>query len=200
MDDWVLYNQGLPMINVCTFLQVDYCGGHIRAAGTRGVHQAPLFEPSSVLAGFMVDRTRLNLASPCVSQSIHASAVSVVRCEGATYEWTFEGGQVVDTNGPDAWVDYQEAGTFDVTLTVTDAEGASDTWTWSDLVEVVDEPVVPTEGFKKALKEANSLLSTGAWKPTDTPGSRHTTWLTWTMEWHNSPTTGSTRRAPTTFS
>ena len=43
MDDWVLYNQGLPMINVCTFLQVDYCGGHIRAAGTRGVHQAPLF-------------------------------------------------------------------------------------------------------------------------------------------------------------
>ena len=152
MDDWVLYNQGLPMVNVCTFLQVDYCGGHIRAAGTRGVHQAPLFEPSSVLAGFMVDRTRLNLASPCVSQSIHASALSVVRCEGATYEWTFEGGQVVDTNGPDAWVDYQEAGTFDVTLTVTDAEGASDTWTWSDLVEVVDEPVVPTEGFQEGFE------------------------------------------------
>ena len=152
MDDWVLYNQGLPMINVCTFLQVDYCGGHIRAAGTRGVHQAPLFEPSSVLAGFMVDRTRLNLASPCVSKPIHASAVSVIRCEGATYEWTFEGGQVVDTNGPDAWVDYQEAGTFDVTLTVTDAEGASDTWTWSDLVEVVDEPVVPTEGFQEGFE------------------------------------------------
>jgi len=76
----------------------------------------------------------------------------VVRCEGATYEWTFDGGQVVEANGPDAWVDYPEAGTFDVTLTVTDAEGAFDTWTWVGLVEVVDEPVVPTEGFQEGFE------------------------------------------------
>ena len=152
MEDWELYNDGLPMINVCTFLQADYCGGHIRTAGTRGVHQASFYEPSSVRAGFMVDRTRLNLATPCAADPIHVSAVSVVRCEEATYDWSIEGGQVVEANGPDVWVDFQEAGTFDITLTVTDADGASDTWTWVDLVEVVDEPVVTSDGFLEGFE------------------------------------------------
>ena len=119
-------------------------------------------------------------------QSLRVTAHSrVCRVGGslrrATYEWTFEGGQVVDVNGPDAWVDYQEAGTFDVTLTVTDAEGASDTWTWIDLVEVVDEPVVPTEGFQEGF-EGGQFLRALAPGNQRTPWSRHTTWLTRTME------------------
>ena len=81
MDDWLLYNTGLPMINVCTFMQADYCGGHIRTAGTRGVHQAEFYAPSEVLSGFMADRTRINLASPCQVSPIHFSAVPVALCE-----------------------------------------------------------------------------------------------------------------------
>jgi len=149
MEDWVLYNEGLPMVNVNTFLQADYCGGHIRSAGTRGVHQAEFYAPSSVLAGFMADRTRINLATPCETAPVHFSAVSVVRCEGATYAWEFPGGTVLAIEGPDAWVEYVTEGTHSVTLTVTDAEGQTDTWTWADLVEVVDEPVIPSDGFEE---------------------------------------------------
>ena len=121
MEDWELYNDGLPMINV------HLPAGGITAAaysdgGDPGVHQASFYEPSSVRAGFMVDRTRLNLATPCAADPIHVSAVSVVRCEEATYDWSIEGGQIVEANGPDVWVDFQESGTFDITLTVTDAD------------------------------------------------------------------------------
>jgi len=149
LDDWVLYSDGLPMINVNTFLQADYCGGHIRTAGTRGVHQAAFYAPSDVLAGFMADRTDVNLASPCQQDPIHFSAVSVVRCDGATYEWTFGGGTVLAIEGPEAWVAFDQEGTYDVGLTVTDADGTTDTWTWEDLIEVVNAPVVSDEGFQE---------------------------------------------------
>ncbi len=147
MDDWLLYNTGLPMINVSTFLQPDYCGGHIRTAGTRGVHQSEFKEPSSVLAGFMADRRRINLASPCTVSPIHFASVSVALCDGAQYQWDFPGGESSGEGESEAWVWYQEEGTFPVTLTVTDAEGNSDSWTWENMIEVVNEPVVQAGGF-----------------------------------------------------
>lgn len=150
MEDWLLYNAGLPLINVATFVQADYCGGHIRAAGTRGVHQADFHEPSDVLAGFMADRRRINLASPCTVEPIHFASVSVALCAEAQYEWDFPGGEAYLGEGDqagEAWVWYEDEGVFPVTLTVTDANGNSDAWTWDNMVEVVNEPVVPAGGF-----------------------------------------------------
>jgi len=147
MDDWELYNAGLPLINVSTFVQADYCGGHIRTAGTRGVHQADFYQPSEVLAGFMANRTRINLSSPCQVEPIHFSATSVVLCDGALYSWDFPGGETLEINGEEAWVAYDSVGNYPVTLTVTDTEGNSDTWTWEGMIEVVNEPVVPEGGF-----------------------------------------------------
>ena len=147
LDDWMLYNTGLPAINVSTFLQADYCGGHIRAAGTRGVHQAPFYEASNVLAAFMADHTAINLASPCIAESVQFSDVSVVRCDGAVYAWEFPGGTPALASGTNPVVMYESPGDYDVTLTVTDSEGTSDSWTWSNMIQVVDEPVVPDAGF-----------------------------------------------------
>ena len=114
----------------------------------------------------------IEFGHPCVPHPIHVSAVSVVRCEGANYEWSFEGGQVVEANGPDVWVDFQEAGTFDISLTVTNSEGESDTWTWVDLVEVVDEPVVTSDGFTEGFESGQFHQCTGGWKQTDTLGEQ----------------------------
>ena len=147
MEDWTLYNTGLPAINVSTFLQPDYCGGHIRTAGTRGVHQAEFYAPSDVLAGFMASTTSVNLASPCDAAPIRFMDVSVARCEGATYEWGFPGGSPSVASGEEVWVAYDEVGAFDVMLTVTDALGASDTWTWENMIDVVNVPVLPAGGF-----------------------------------------------------
>ncbi len=147
MDDWLLYNTGLPAINVCTFLQPDYCGGQIRTAGTRGVHQAEFYAPSELLAGFMADRTQINLASPCSVDPVRFVDVSVAPCEGTIYAWEFPGGMPSTASGLDVSVLYENVGNHDVTLTVTDAEGTSDAWTWSGMIEVVDVPVVPEGGF-----------------------------------------------------
>ena len=153
MNDWLLYNTGLPMINVCTFMQADYCGGHIRTAGTRGVHEAEFYSPSEVLSGFMVDRRHINLASPCQASPIHFSAVPVAICEGITYTWDFYGGSVLDEAGAEVWVAYETEGLYPVTLTVTDGDGNSDTWTWEDIIEVVNVPVVPSMGFSENFNE-----------------------------------------------
>lgn len=147
MVDWELFNTGLPVITPATFLQADYCGGAIRAAGSRSVHESPFYSTSNVQAAFMADRTELNLASPCSTTPIHFSDVSVVRCEGAEYVWTFEGGMPESATGPDVYVSFNLAGEYDVTLTVTDLDGATDTITWTDLISVTSDEVVSGEGF-----------------------------------------------------
>ena len=95
----------------------------ICTAGTRGVHQAEFYAPSEVLSGFMADRTRINLASPCQVSPIHFSASPFALCEGATYTWDFTGGALLANVGPEAWVAYETEGVYPVALTVTDANG-----------------------------------------------------------------------------
>ena len=149
MSDWELFNAGLPLFTSATFLQPDYCGGNIRAAGPRSVHQSPFYSESQVQAGFMADRTEINLGSPCHAEPIHFSDVSVAKCEGTTYDWTFEGGSPSTANGTDVYVDYDTVGDFDVTLTVTQADGSTDTKVWSDLISVSQDPVVDYWGLEE---------------------------------------------------
>jgi len=149
MDNWELFNSGLPMFTAATFLQPDYCGGNIRVAGPRSVHQSPFYSDSEVQAAFMASQTELNLASPCHPNPIHFSDVSVAKCEGATYEWTLEGGSPSTASGTDVYVNYTSEGLFDVSLTVTQADGSSDTKTWEDLINVTNEPVTDSWGFEE---------------------------------------------------
>ena len=149
MDNWELFNSGLPMFTAATFLQPDYCGGNIRVAGPRSVHQSPFYSDSEVQAAFMASQTELNLASPCHPNPIHFSDVSVTKCEGATYEWTLEGGSPSTASGTDVYINYTSEGLFDVSLTVTQADGSSDTKTWEDLINVTNEPVTDSWGFEE---------------------------------------------------
>jgi hypothetical protein len=147
-EDWeVVGTGGLPARTTNLFLQPDYCGGRIRSAGNRGVHEVDFVEPSAVRAGFMADRLHVNRASPCETPPVRFAEVAVARCGDLQFEWTFEGGVPATAEGPEVEVFFTQTGTFDVTLTVTDADGATDTWTWADMIEVVDEPVLPTGGF-----------------------------------------------------
>ncbi len=149
MTDWELFNSGLPVITPATFLQPDYCGGTIRTAGSRSVHESAFFSPSDVQAAFMADRTQINIATPCDTPPIHFTDVSVVRCNGAQYLWEFEGGIPNSATGPEADVHYENIGAFDVTLTVIDSEGNQDTITWEELISITNEVVVDPAGFSE---------------------------------------------------
>ncbi len=142
LSDWQLYADQLPASTAAVFLQPNYCGGTLRAAGNRSVHEAAFHTPSAVQAGFMADRLQVNLASPCDLEPVRFADVSVAPCEGTTYAWSFPGGSPATASTPDVSVVYDALGAYDVTLTVTDSAGNSDTWTWPALIEVVDEPVV----------------------------------------------------------
>ena len=149
MNDWELYNSGLPLITPATFLQADYCGGAIRAAGSRSVHQSPFYSQSDVQAAFMADHTEINLATPCSPSPVHFSDVSVAKCEGTSYNWEFEGGSPATAEGTDVIVSYIEVGNFDVTLTVIEADGGTDSITWTDLINVTDESVLEAWGIEE---------------------------------------------------
>ena len=147
MSDWELFNTGLPLITPATFLQPDYCGGAIRAAGSRSVHESPFYSPSSVQAGFMASKTDINLASPCTTPPVHFTDVSVAKCEGTEYVWSFEGGEPSTANGPDVYVSYSEPGNYNVSLTVTESDGGTGTITMNEVINVTSDEVVPSEGF-----------------------------------------------------
>lgn len=57
-----------------------------------------------------------------------------------TYEWTFEGGDPAMSTEENPTVTYANPGQFDVTLTVTNANGMN-TMTMTDYVTVLDEPI-----------------------------------------------------------
>ncbi len=142
MSGWELYAAELPASTAAVFLQPNYCGGTIRAAGNRSVHEAQFHTNSTVQAGFMADRLEVNLASPCDLEPVRFADVSVAPCAGTTYTWSFPGGTPSAAEGPEAEVLYEVLGTYDVTLTVTDSIGNSDAWTWEGMIEVVDDAVV----------------------------------------------------------
>ncbi len=147
MSDWELFNSGLPLFTAATFLQADYCGGNIRVAGPRSVHQSPFYSESEVQAGFMADKTDINLGSPCHPEPIHFSDVSVAKCEGTTYSWNFEGGYPSSATGTEVYVDFSAVGSYDVSLTVTQSDGQTDTRTWEDLITVSNDPVTDSWGL-----------------------------------------------------
>lgn len=87
-----------------------------------------------------------------------------------SWEWTFEGGDPATSTEQNPVITYNALGTFDVTLTVTNATG-SNTLTKEDYVEVVEEVLQIDPGSATVSNEAGSLsvtLTTGsAWSATE---------------------------------
>jgi len=82
----------------------------------------------------------------------------------ASWAWTFGDGGTA--TGPVATHDYAAAGSYTVTLTVTDAEGATGTTT-RDVVAVAPEPTGP----QPLLADAFDRVVTGGWGSADTGGA-----------------------------
>ena len=170
LNGWEFYNTNLPAVTPTPFMQANYCLGKIRSAGSRGVHEADFHTPSAVQAGFMADRLTFNAAVQCTPEPVHFSATSVVMCEGATYAWQFPGGVPTNTDQAETDVLYAEPGSYSVTLTVTDANGNSDTFTWENMITVTNDPIAMplVEDFNGNFPPANwKIVSSGFgnWEP-----------------------------------
>lgn len=159
MSDWALFNNNLPSSVACAFLEPFYAEGKIRTASQRGVYECDLYEDAPPVAMAAADVQELNLAKNCESDYIHFVDHSTVRTASATWNWTFEGGTPATSTQMNPVIMYDQVGTFDVTLIVTDAFGA-DTVVLSDFIEITNQFASPdiTEGFDGGVPPENWSL------------------------------------------
>lgn len=134
MDDWALFNNGLPVQTASTQLVPYYRKSMIRNGTNRSVYEAPLYEKSAVKAQISADRMK----SYCIRDTVYYSDHSVMTDENATWHWEFEGGVPETSDIRNPKVIYKEPGVYGLTLTVSDING-SDTQTYDEFIEISDE-------------------------------------------------------------
>lgn len=150
LSDWVLYADGLPTVISTDILRPFYKNNKIRTASYgKGIWQCDLYEPSTPIAQPMANK----LISYCPSDSIQFEDYSMLDHTNATWAWQFEGGNPATSNLRNPLVNYPNAGTFDVTLTVTNDNG-SYTKTVLDMITIAPNPGNPlpiNENFEGTL-------------------------------------------------
>ncbi|WP_212004730.1 PKD domain-containing protein [Chitinophaga sp. HK235] len=124
MPDWQKLGTGLPMLDVSN-LFINYYKEKLLIGTTRGAWDHDLYEHSSTKAQISASTKNPSCQSPTV-QFRDYSVVSNGGT-GATYSWQFPGGTPSTSTSETPVVNYSatSAGSYDVTLTVTDQYGTS---------------------------------------------------------------------------
>ncbi|MCB9257127.1 MAG: T9SS type A sorting domain-containing protein [Chitinophagales bacterium] len=121
MSNWMLYNDELPSACYSTRLVPYYRKGKIRNAGDRSVYEANFVEASDVIAQISVNSKDI----ACSNDTVYFADYSILSEGGATWLWQFPGGIPSSSNQRNPKVVYPIAGTYDVSLTVSDTSGSA---------------------------------------------------------------------------
>ncbi|HEX5112580.1 MAG TPA: T9SS type A sorting domain-containing protein, partial [Saprospiraceae bacterium] len=137
MVDWLPYNDGLPVqISTC-ILRPFYRDHKIRiGAYGKSIWEAPFAVNSRPVAQPMVNK----FVTDCPGDTIQLDDYSMLSHEGATWEWSFPGGEPSTSSLRNPEVVYHNQGQYDVSLTVTNSNGTS-TKTISNMITVL-EPII----------------------------------------------------------
>ena len=160
MNDWESYSAGLPASSEPLRIVPFYKGNVIRlATWNLGVWEAPLFEPSALIADFAAEYGSYF----CPGDLIHFTDHSVCSAH-ATYEWNFPGAEPEFSTDKNPTVTYVETGYFDVTMTITD-NGASSTVTKQEYIsDYVGESNSIAENFEGGgLPSDWRIVGNGNW-------------------------------------
>lgn len=133
MNDWVLYNNNLPLQTFSTQLVPYYKEGVLKNGTNQGVWEVDFYEETAPSAQIAADDFTIN----CVNNIVQFYNHSAMRSDGASYQWSFPGGTPASSSEENPLVYYQNTGSFDVTLTVTDVNG-TDTQTISNFIQFDD--------------------------------------------------------------
>ncbi|MCK5740710.1 MAG: T9SS type A sorting domain-containing protein, partial [Chlorobi bacterium] len=147
MDDWILYSDGLPVNAASNILKPFYRDGKIRMATYgRGIWQCDFYSKSNPVAQPIVDKhTSINL-----TDTFRFDDYSILNHAGASWEWEFPGAEYVSSSTDrNPKVVYAATGQYDVTLTVTDGDGKTDSKTVINMVTV--EQINNTPGILPGL-------------------------------------------------
>ncbi len=134
MADWALFNNDLPVSTFSTQLVPYYGGEKIRNGSNRSAYECDFYEQSQPQARMAVDRFSITCLNSTV-QYVDHSAMSI---NGASWSWQFPGGTPASSNDRNPLVTYDAPGTYDATLTITDANG-TDSHTVTAIVAFLDQ-------------------------------------------------------------
>ncbi|MCA6362009.1 MAG: PKD domain-containing protein [Bacteroidetes bacterium] len=162
---WQVDNAGLP--SYCNSLSAKpfYRDGKIKLATYgRGVWENQLQDlPATPLAQPQVDK--LNYVMNCVSDSFHFEDHSVLNHAGASWQWSFPGGSPATSSQRNPAVMYAAAGTYTVTLTVTDSAGQTDSGTLVITVSAYQQNTLLSESYQGTFPPA------GWWQEAEAPSA-----------------------------
>jgi PKD repeat protein/photosystem II stability/assembly factor-like uncharacterized protein len=135
--EWIPFNEGLPKQIATCILRPFYRDNKLRIGGYgKGIWESNLAVPSRPVAQPMANK----LQTDCPGDSIRFDDYSMLDHEGATWSWEFQGGIPSTSNLRNPKVVYPYPGTYDVKITVQNANGVS-TKTVPGMIEVL-QPVI----------------------------------------------------------
>lgn len=172
------YNNGLPVLHTGFMTLPFYRDGKIRMASAKGVWETTLGEPSKVQAMPMINSSNVI----CSRDTSQLESYSIVNQSGASWLWDINPTPeyISDVTGRSPKVVFGNIGSYDVTLTVNDANGSSDTRTITNFITLNDDCGVDDFAGKslKTNYDGHSLIAnevnlenithfsmTGWWKP-----------------------------------
>ena len=135
---WNEFMNGLPADTRVLEMKPFYAGGKLRMATTgRGMWETDLAVPSRPLAQPMTQTDTIYNAFDTVS----FESYSIVRNEGARWEWAFSPAPLYVSSlaARNPKVVFGAKGSYDVSLTVTDAENRTSTRTEPAMVTIADQ-------------------------------------------------------------
>ncbi len=172
------YDSGLPTQHKGFMILPFYRDGKIRMASAKGVWETTLGEPSKVQAMPIINTENI----VCAKDTSQLESYSIVPQDGATWLWEINPAPVYISNamGRSPKVVFGHIGSYDVTLTVTDGNGNTDSRMVTSFVTLSDDCAVDTisgqalktnfDGHSLIANEVNlenitHFTMTGWWKP-----------------------------------
>jgi len=167
MTTWVDFSSGLPNCEVSD-LEIYYATGRLRAATFgRGTWDSDLYSsvPTAPVASFTANNQTI-----CVGQSVQFTSTS--SGQPTSYSWTFQGGTPATSTTQNPSVTYNTAGTYDVSLTVSNANGqnTSSQTGYITVIAATGNPLPLTEGFTSTTFPPTGWTSIN-------PDGTDTTWM-----------------------
>jgi hypothetical protein len=135
-SDWQSFGTGLSPKMDNNYLRPFYKEGQLRMATiSRGLWSVDFYEaPTALVAQPIVDK----MTSNCTRDTFYFEDFSMLKHAGATWQWSFSPSPqyVSSATSRNPKVVFGASGNYSVTLTVTDANGATGTKTVTDMVQL----------------------------------------------------------------
>ena len=147
MSDWQVVGSNLPFISYPLRLVPFYRDNKLRLATWHlGIWENELFEPSDLIADFSANYNSFYCPGDTMKFVPHCVAGA-----GVTYQWIFPGANPSTSTSMFPEVVYTSAGSFDVTLVVTE-NNLSDSLTKVNFITTLPNGIFPvTENFETGL-------------------------------------------------